>query len=554
MQKLNRFLALFALTTSLHAQTMTIEDHWAQTQITFDQTLYGEINDLSCKKSVTFFVGCMNAFNTALSLTSEKIYLVTLDSSSNDPLPGFKAQILTGEEPDLKTIRENYLSSLVKLFQEQQELGLLSASPFTSAAIFLAPTIKASKNESYFTSLIFNSFLSDAYDPHTYITPRSYIELQGATTKIVKAYGLNYTQINFQGQRKVLILSVAATSPARDAGIEAGDIILDIDGESDAQSMITKINSEESIDLNVMNAKGVRNILLSKGEVKFENLEASLIKDVEGRNYLYLKLTNFLDEKACDHIKSRSLELLESSPEGVILDLRNNGGGRVDVAKCLMALYLEPGSLNWLEKNLSTSKVTASVIKQDHRIFQDLPGVVLINAKSASASEALAMFLQAYRKSYVMGETSFGKGSMQSITAFHADASVLQAKTMAKYYGPHHISPQLQGVRPDIITYPSIRQDKPTPAQRERDLYNNAIINPPKPVPTMSSRMKEVGEIIECLNKKKMNIQEFEALDEFKQRVFDNQLAGATSVLNCTHELKIPIYQGIRIPRADTLD
>jgi len=175
------------------------------------------------------------------------------------------------------------------------------------------------------------------------------------------------------------------------------------------------------------------------------------------------------------------MENLEMPLKGLILDLRNNGGGLLNQSIKVADLFLDSGDILSIKgrnkKNTKVFKATDSEIKRDY------PLVVLINGGTASASEIVAGALQDHKRALILGTTSFGKGSVQTVETLR-DGSGLKL-TIARYYTPNDRSIQAKGITPDIYLKfrrldPEEMERKETGLLKEKDLENHLEAEPGK--------------------------------------------------------------------------
>ena len=554
MKVISIFLFIFSFTAfsqSLDRSTWTVKDYWLETNLSFEKVIYGEINDVTCYRTEVLFVACINAINTALGVTEpHKKYYVNLDEKIKSPISGFSILEKAKNDPEIESFEKTYFAQLRANYKNHQSVFVFRRGTFSAANNYIAQNIFVDQElKPYHTALMYNAFLAYAYDPHTYITPTNYQKQRQQSATVVKIFGLTYAPIKYNNNDHYLIRNVVKNSPIEKAGIEAGDIILSLNDNSDFKTLANEMQNS-TVVFNVIGSKGIRNLKVTKAEVSVPQVEAALLT-TSGRKTGYIKLKSFQDKNACTSIAEYGKELLNKGVEGIILDLRDNGGGLVSVATCIMSLYLEKEATTWVVKyhaGHKANQVIREALKSPKYLFSDIHTVTLINGYSASASEALAMYLQAYRKSFIVGERSYGKGTMQSLSATKENNLVTKGETLAKYYGPQNISPQLQGVEPDFTTLPSFDQEEPTPYKREADRYSNAIVNVTKAPPIMAERKVELEKISSCIEDSKFVTKVYAKQDSFKKRVFDNQLATAKAVLACANDLFIPIFKGINIP------
>ncbi|QDH33478.1 S41 family peptidase [Porphyrobacter sp. YT40] len=320
-----------------------------------------------------------------------------------------------------------------------------------------------------------------ALDPHS-----AYLDggdLQRLETMIDGQYsGLGLSVVMEDGAVKVI--SPFRGSPAETAGIKAGDFITHLDGKlivdtklddavaqmrgpkgTSIQLTIFRPGREEPLEVNV-----------TRGVIELEPVTSEL---AEG-NIAVITVNEFSAQVGADVYKAWA-DIKKKAPggrvNGLVLDLRNNPGGSLDESVALSDLFLSKGRIVSQRGRARGETVlydAESVYRGD--MAEGVPMIVLINAGSASASEIVAGALQDHRRALIMGERSFGKGSVQSLLPLGTDAAL--KLTTARYFTPAGKSVQEGGIRPDI-TVPQIsdpdyalRQKYQT---RESDLRGHLI-------------------------------------------------------------------------------
>jgi carboxyl-terminal processing protease len=284
-------------------------------------------------------------------------------------------------------------------------------------------------------------------DPHSaFMTPEMYKEIQVETKGEFGGVGI---QIGIKDNRLAVIAPIEGT-PAQKAGIKAGDFI-------------TKVNEEATKDLTLMDAvqkmrgpKGSKVSLTIQRDGVPDPLVFTLIRDtikiesvrskvLEG-NIAYVRLTQFQESTGKD--LSRVLKQFhEQKLQSTILDLRNNPGGLLTSAVEVSEQFVAPGKLIVYIKGRDGRK--DEYLSRAKEPQEEYPMIVLVNEGSASASEIVAGALQDWGRAVVIGNTTFGKGSVQTILPL-ADGSGLRLTT-AKYYTPKGRSIQTTGITPDIV-------------------------------------------------------------------------------------------------------
>ncbi len=250
------------------------------------------------------------------------------------------------------------------------------------------------------------------------------------------------------------VISPIDGTPAYKAGVKAGDIILKIDDKSTLNMTL-----DEAVSL--MRGKPKTSIVLTvvrKGENKpikiniirdIIKVPSVFVKSLEGENLLYLRVTSF-DSKVTKKLKEGIKEYPEA--KGIILDLRNNPGGLLSQAIGVVDLFVDKGVIvSQKGRNIEDEeKFNAKTINTVSKV----PLVVLVNGGSASASEIVSGSLQDHKRAIVIGEETFGKGSVQAVLPITADRSENIKLTVAKYYLPSGRTIQAKGITPDVIIYP----------------------------------------------------------------------------------------------------
>ena len=261
-------------------------------------------------------------------------------------------------------------------------------------------------------------------------------------------------------------------TPAQRAGLKSGDVILKIENQSTIGMSIDDA-------VNLMRGKPKTPITISivrKGEGK--PMEFKLVRDVikvksvyakkiEDTDYLYLRVNSF-DENVT---QSASAALKEHSKiKGLVLDLRNNPGGLLDQAVDLSNLFIKDGVI--VSQKGKVNEENISYKATGKAPYAKLPIVALVNAGTASASEIVSGALQDHGRAIVVGEETFGKGSVQMVIPISSNEAI--KLTTAKYYLPSGRTIQAVGVKPDIIVHPgSVPQGDNGFEIKEADLKNH---------------------------------------------------------------------------------
>jgi carboxyl-terminal processing protease len=286
-------------------------------------------------------------------------------------------------------------------------------------------------------------------DPHTnFLAPEVYKEFESETTGEFGGLGIEITV-----QNDVLtVISPIEDTPAWEAGIQAGDKIVEINGESTkglslaeaAQRMRGKKGSKVRMGIFREGFEKPKEFVVSRGTVKLKSVKLTDLEDGFG----YVRLTSFIENSATDFEKAlKEIAKRHKEIRGLVIDLRRNPGGLLDQAVKISDFFLEEGVIvstigrNKKEKEVIYAKKGAG--------YDGFPIVVLVNEFSASASEILAGALQDNKRALIMGQRTFGKGSVQSVVKL-GDGSGLKL-TVARYYTPSGRSIQSEGINPDVL-------------------------------------------------------------------------------------------------------
>ncbi|MFH0856706.1 MAG: S41 family peptidase [bacterium] len=248
-------------------------------------------------------------------------------------------------------------------------------------------------------------------------------------------------------QERLTVISPLPGTPAEKAGLKSGDKIYAINGEDTAgmylESAVNKIRGEKGTEvvLTVMRdgAKESKEIKIIRGAIKYDSVRFEM-KD----NLAYIKVLHFNTDTA-DKFNHAVKDAARNNPKGIILDLRGNPGGFLDAAVKMASEWVEDGVIV-TEKYSDTNKKEHNAVGTAR--LRDFKTVVLINGGSASGSEIVAGALKDFGKAVLIGEKTFGKGSVQSLESFD-DGSSLKL-TVAKWLTPNGNCINEKGVEPDI--------------------------------------------------------------------------------------------------------
>lgn len=293
------------------------------------------------------------------------------------------------------------------------------------------------------------SGMLSSLDPHSaYLPPKNFKEMEEHTKGEFGGLGM---EVGME-DGFVKVISPIDDTPAQKAGVKAGDLIIKLGDEPVKGKTLS-----EAVD--IMRGKPGTKLKLTivrKGEdapitltitraiIKVKSIKQRLLNDGIG----YVRISQFQVRTGQDMVEA--IKKLEEENQGdlngLVLDLRNNPGGVLTAAVQVSDAFLNDGLIVYTEGRIKNSQMRFEATKGD--VMQGKPVVVLINEGSASASEIVSGALQDQQRAIVVGRTSFGKGSVQTLLPLNNGAAI--KVTTARYFTPSGRSIQAEGIKPDI--------------------------------------------------------------------------------------------------------
>ena len=300
-------------------------------------------------------------------------------------------------------------------------------------------------------------------DPHSsYLPPEDFSDMQEQTRGEFGGLGIEVTQ----EEGFVKVVSPIDGTPAAEAGIQSGDFITHVNGES-----LLGLTLDESVEM-MRGPVGSEIVITIGREGTAEPFDVTLVRDiikltavrsrVEGKTVV-LRVTTFNDQTYAN-LEEQLKAMVEEAGgmdavNGFVLDLRNNPGGLLSQAIMVSDAFLDAGEIVSTRGRDTEDSERFNAEAGD--LAQGKPVVVLINGGSASASEIVAGALKDHRRAIVVGTKSFGKGSVQTVIPLRGDGAM--RLTTSRYYTPSGRSIQALGVAPDIL----VQQPAPLPEATE---------------------------------------------------------------------------------------
>jgi carboxyl-terminal processing protease len=296
----------------------------------------------------------------------------------------------------------------------------------------------------------------NSLDPHSgYLNPESFDDMRDQTRGEYGGLGIEVTSED----GVVKVISPMDGTPAAEAGIKAGDYITAVNGES-----VLGLTVNEAVKQ--MRGKPGEAVTLTIAREKSDPFDVKIVREVikpkivtvrmEG-DYGYLRIASF-NEKTTDEAEAAFTNLRAKNPhmKGLVLDLRNNPGGLLDQAVGVSDLFLDGGEI--VSQRGRDPRDVERYNARPGDIAAGLPIVVIINNGSASAAEIVAGALQDRKRAEIVGLTSFGKGSVQTVIPLRGGMDGALKLTTARYYTPSGRSIQRTGIDPDLEVAQSLEE------------------------------------------------------------------------------------------------
>lgn len=245
----------------------------------------------------------------------------------------------------------------------------------------------------------------------------------------------------------IVVVAPLSGFPAEDAGLQSRDVILQVDGESVTGKSITEvvqmIRGEVGSDVTLTVARDFERLefTITRETITIPSVEF----EVTDENIGYLDVSRF-GEDTVELVRQAYQDFMSVDVDGIVLDMRTNPGGLLNVSVDLADLWLPSGAVIVEERR--AGEVVNSLESQNDALIEDIPTVVLVNEASASASEIVAGALSDHGVATVVGKTTFGKGSVQQLDRLRSGGTL--KVTVARWYTPDGLNIDREGIEPDI--------------------------------------------------------------------------------------------------------
>ena len=303
-------------------------------------------------------------------------------------------------------------------------------------------------------------------DPHSdYLDEESFKELQVGTSGEFGGLGI---EVGME-DGFVKVISPIDDTPAQKAGLQAGDLIIRLD-ETPVKGMtlndaVKVMRGKPGSDINLLVVREGKDkpfkVTITRDIIKVQSVKSRMLEE----GYGYVRISSFQSKttesllEALDKLRTENKDSLR----GLVLDLRNNPGGVLTAAVGVSDAFLNDGKIVYTEGRVEDAKMEYNAREGDE--LNGAPMVVLVNQGSASASEIVSGALQDHKRALIIGQKTFGKGSVQTVLPL--DENTALKLTTARYFTPAGRSIQAEGIKPDIEIKPLKVSEDATPADEE---------------------------------------------------------------------------------------
>jgi carboxyl-terminal processing protease len=521
--------------------------YWKEAGINFEHLTTHFLNDENCYKAQANFIACLHAINATLLERIEQVVFPPGNWAKNKKhrlgekmaeienlslLQVLEPQLDNPSLNDLRraTVEFHRLMILVWDTYLQSHRTDWKSRPFFNRlmAYVKKEFVKNEEQGIILASQAINHYLTISNDDMTSIIPDQALEEDQEKYRDENTVGTG--MFLYQDRKRFLVHHTTVNSPARKAGILPMDIVSAVDGFPTRfmrlDSVMEKIEraSEVSVQLTVWRQGRELKVNINKAAIEVDNVQAE-VASFEGKKIGHLTLRSFMPQKSSQELGDKLRELLAAGIDGLVLDLRGNGGGILEEAVDIANFFLPKNSLIVDVRPINEEfEDTRRKILADKDPLTDLPLVVLVDGGSASGSELLAGALADHQRAILVGEKTVGKGTAQTAYQYKHSEKATILVTTSRYHLPKGRSIQLWGITPHLEVAQKILPESPL---RLKDISIN-----PVPVDQKTPVVYALpDEIRECLPQKGKADQLFKFSGAF--RALDYQYLKAQDVLYC---------------------
>lgn len=440
-------------TQNQNLMKMQIARHWEQVGLS-EKKLFLFLNQENCVQESRTKLACINA----ISQMAQKLNLKLMTSAQFSPVDKFDNLLFQTEKMDLN----RWQNTEVYLNFPHLAKKLIEAYPLHLRSQLIASGI--------------NAYLAIAKDPHTYIMPETYyrnIVMNHQPTQ--PGFGISIGRAKVGSREYAAIKKLEPWSDALAKGLKLKDEVLEVQGiplRSMTAGRLTDVMRsalQSQLLIKIKRGSTVIETVIRPQEINEKSVTFKVYGQLERLGVI--RISKFA-RQTCEMVKDSIYELKKDLVRGVLLDLRDNPGGSIEEAGCVIGLFVGPKKLAYQVQFFDNSQSPEKYITSQEQHYKGRLAV-LINHVSASASELVAGSLQFYKRAAVLGQRSYGKGSFQEGREWEHDSKVVIFETKGFYYLPSKITPQLVGISPD---FPMVADE--SVQIREQDQYLFPLANP----------------------------------------------------------------------------
>jgi carboxyl-terminal processing protease len=489
---LNRKLSKFLVTSTLLIQAFSFAASAQDAPLSPDKEMTMEfyrvvLKEKECRESLRNYLGCAVSIQTLLQNADEHLSLETSASMNRSigkiVYDGGPLKIVLNESVIKEELPKTRKEAFEKIQKKNSELKAKFQDAFNSQMHTTEGSIDGltAYIEKQYSKKLTKPMVADALNEYTHISsdPHSDFRFIESLEKGKKEAQKEYAGIGVEvssSDHGLLVSNVFQGSGAEDAKIQGDDIIFNVDGKDVAGLSIERISKmlmgTPGTNVHVSIKRDSQTLKLTVTRKKIiRKIVSSQLLELFNKKIGYIKYSNFEYEKGCEEIKTALESFNSQNSDGAILDLRENGGGSVEIAQCIAGLFLGPMKvLVRFEKNVAPGKtVVDTVYTMEEKVYEK-PLVILINAYSASASELISGSFKERNRALIVGQTSFGKGSAQG--------PVVETKsfqfwgTIGLFFLPSGKTNQTIGVKPHLEVHKGLTSsDLEDYPMREKDRF-----------------------------------------------------------------------------------
>lgn len=444
-----------------------LSEHWQTTSLNLE-AMYEIMNTDICYSDRVNFFGCLSAI--------EQIVMQRRDSGNIDLVFNLPVDSLNQiKVKKFKTKSYKNMASLLDSHKKQHEKKIsdwteLYKRKYAINFDLIFADIIISKNrdevEKELVGSLINGFLATVYSPHDHVLPES---MAFEEDQNFVGIGVILKAIN----NNLFVLKTLKDSPAEMAGLKSGDVIDKIQGKHVSSMKLKELNNaitelkSNVIEIEFYRDSKLHSATIEKTLIAPANVTSKVINDEYG-TWGLIKINNFMDGNTCNATELMIYDLYEKQSDitGFVLDLRDNQGGLVTQAICVAELFVSEDSM-LLEIRPNNPADEHILYESNSEPIVNYPLVTLVNSGSASAAEILAGTLKDNGRSILIGEQTFGKGSVMRGVNLLDNENILYYQTFALMYFPSGHTNHIKGIMPDYVMSNYANKY----SFRERDLF-----------------------------------------------------------------------------------